>query len=176
MIYYETERLILRNYRPEDVADYHAYMSLATTAEHEDFDPFTLAQCEEAVGARLADDTFWVVERREDGRVIGDVCYRAGEEETYEIAYDFHEAYGGRGYATEACRALVSHLFGVLGVRRVRAGCNEGNAPSWRLLERLGFRREAHCIEDVALKRDEEGRPIYINSYYYALLRREWRG
>jgi len=45
---------------------------------------------------------------------------------------------------------------------------------SARLLERLGFRLEGHFLEDASFKKDAAGRPVYISSFYYALLRREW--
>ncbi len=152
MIHYQTDRLILRNFRTEDVHDYHAYMRLESTARHEDFDPYTLAECEAAIHARLYDDSFWAVELTENHKLIGDLCYRKGDYETYEIAYDFNEAFTRNGYATEACQVLLRHIFLVLHGRRLYVGCNEDNEASWRLLERLRMRREAHCIEDVALR------------------------
>ena len=173
MIPIQTPRLILRNYRESDLDDYFEYMSLEETALHEDFEPLSTAQCEAAILSRLDDDTFWAVEF--DGKMIGDLCYRLGDDGTYEIAYDFNPKFGKRGYATEACRALIDHIFYDLNGRRLYVGCNEGNDNSWRLLERLGFRREAHCIEDISFKKDAEGNPIYVNSYFYAMLKREWQ-
>lgn len=174
MIQYETERLILRNYKENDVIDYFEYMSLESTAEHEDSAPYSMEECEKAVNARLNDDSFWIVELKEHGKVIGDLCYRKGDYDTYEIAYDFNEQYGKKGYATEACKILLEHIFTILNGRRLYVGCNEDNVASWRLLERLGLRREAHCIEDVSFKNDANGNPIYVNSYFYALLKKEW--
>ncbi len=174
MIRYETGRIILRNYQQKDVNDYFEYMSLESTAEHEDFEPYSFEECEEAVSARLSDDSFWVVELKGSGKVIGDLCYRKGDYETYEIAYDFNERYGKKGYATEACKKIVEHIFMILNGRRLYVGCNEDNTASWRLLERLGLRREAHCLEDVSFKKDSNGNPIYVNSYFYAMLKKEW--
>lgn len=176
MIHYETDRLILRNYQLDDVQDYYDYMRLPATAEHEDFEPHTLEACGEAVRQRLTDDAYWVVVLKENDKVIGDLCYSKAEYGTYEIAYDFNAAYGKKGYATEACGVLVRHLFTEVGARRLYAGCNEGNTGSWHLLERLGFRREGHGIEDVTFKQDAQGNPIYVSSYYYALLKAEWTG
>ena len=90
------------------------------------------------------------------------------------MKYDFNEKFGKKGYATEACKALIKHIFTVLNGRRLYVGCNEDNTASWRLLERLGLRREAHCIEDVSFKTDADGSPIFVNSYFYAQLKREW--
>jgi Acetyltransferases, including N-acetylases of ribosomal proteins len=174
MIYFETERLVLRNYTIADAEDYYEYMKLEETALHEDFEPFSFIQCEQAVKMRVADDSFWVVELKKNKKVIGDICYRKGDYNTYEIGYDFNPDYGKQGYATEACGKLIDYIFTVLDGRRLYVGCNEDNKSSWKLLERLGLRREAHCIEDVYFKKDEQGNPIYVNSYFYAMLRREW--
>lgn len=174
MINYETERLILRNYRPTDVQDYFAYMSLESTAEHEDFYPYTMEQCEKAVSDRLKDDNYWVAEQKENGVMIGDLSFSKNEFGSYEIAYDFNERYHGKGYATEAANKMLEHIFTVLDGRRIVAGCNEENLSSRRLMERLGMRQEAFCIDDVSFKKDDEGNPIYVSSYYYALLKREW--
>ena len=175
MIYYETDRLILRNVQPSDVNDYYEYMSLEFTALHNDFDPYTLEMCENAAVKRQNDDRFWVVQLKESGKVIGSLKHWQESHGTYGIGYEIHEKYGGKGYATESCNVLIRHLFEVENARRISAGVNEDNVSSWRLLERLGFRREAHCIEDAAFKNDAEGNPVYVNSYYYALLKREWQ-
>lgn len=102
------------------------------------------------------------------------LCFRRQEYETFEIAYDFNVAYENKGYASEAGKALVDYLFSVLDARRITACCNDTNQKSARLLERLGFRLEGHFLEDAAFKKDDNGMPIYISSFYYALLRREW--
>lgn len=154
--------------------DYFEYMSLESTAEHEDFEPYSMDECKKAISARLNDDSFWVVELKECRKVIGDICYRKGDYDTFEIAYDFNEKFGKMGHATEACKTLIEHIFMALNGRRLYVGCNEDNIASWRLLERLGLRREAHCIEDVSFKNDADGNPIYVNSFFYALLKKEW--
>lgn len=176
MIDYETPRLILRNYKKTDAEDYFEYMSLESTAEHEDFNPFTMEECEKAVGERLWDDSFWVAELKNTGKVIGDLCFREGEYDSFEIGFDFNIKYSKTGYASEACQKLLEHIFKVLNARRVTAGCNEGNINSKKLLERLKFRCEAVCLEDAAFKSDREGNPLYVNSCYYALLKSEWAG
>jgi RimJ/RimL family protein N-acetyltransferase len=51
----------------------------------------------------------------------------------------------------------------------VIAECDVDNIASWSLLDKLGFRREAHLVENIFFK----GK--YGSEYHYALLRREWR-
>ena len=78
--------------------------------------------------------------------------------------------YHGQGLATEAVRALLGICFDQLGLRRVVAACFTENEPSWRLMERVGMRREAHHVAD-SLHRDHG----WSDEYVYALLADEWR-
>jgi RimJ/RimL family protein N-acetyltransferase len=76
----------------------------------------------------------------------------------------------GQGYAKETVRELFRISFEELELRRVVAGCFAGNEPSWRLMERLGMRRENHGVR-ASLHRSGE----WMDDYVYALLRDEWQ-
>ena len=71
--------------------------------------------------------------------------------------------------ATEAVRELLRHCFQDLGVRRVTANCFLDNDSSWRLMERVGMRREQHAVRE-SLHRS--GR--WLDTVAYALLHEEW--
>ena len=62
-----------------------------------------------------------------------------------EIGYWLAERHNGRGIMTRACRTLIDHAFGSLGLRRIVIQAAAGNLPSRAIPERLGFR-----LEDVA--------------------------
>ena len=116
-----------------------------------------------------------------DGRVVGDAMIRIEDEwaqaevadaargKQAELGWTVDPAYAGHGYATEAVRALVDLSFGPLGLRRVYALCFSGNEPSWRLMERLGMRREQHLVKE-SLHRSGE----WLDAFGYALLAEEW--
>lgn len=174
MIQFETARLIIRNITIDDVNDFYEYMSLECTAKYEAFEPLTYDECIASVMRRCRMDNVFAVVLKENGKMIGDINYSLDEYDTYELGYDFNPNYCNQGYATEACRAVIDYIFKERNGRRVYAECNDDNFPSIRLLERLRFRREGYFIEDVAFKKDREGNPIYINSYSYAILKREW--
>jgi RimJ/RimL family protein N-acetyltransferase len=80
----------------------------------------------------------------------------------------FDPAHQGRGYATEASRALVAHAFEHYGVHRVYGRLEPRNEASARVLEKLGMRREAHLIENEWVKGEWQSEAVY------ALLAREW--
>ena len=87
-----------------------------------------------------------------------------------EIGWAFDPARQGQGYATEAVRELLRLCFDVLGVRRVVALAFADNAPSLRVMERVGMRREALMVKE-SLHR-ELG---WVDGVTYALLADEWR-
>ncbi|KNY05299.1 GNAT family N-acetyltransferase [Microbacterium sp. GCS4] len=86
-----------------------------------------------------------------------------------ELGWVLDPAYTGRGYATEAIRAVIGACFGPLGLRRVHAGCFADNEPSWRLMERIGMRREEFSRK-TALHRSGE----WLDGMNYGILAEEW--
>ena len=110
-----------------------------------------------------------VVEKA-SGHLIGHMPFHAWfEPQTYEIGWAFGPAHQGKGYATEAGRALLAHAFRALDAHRVIATCQPQNSASWRVAEKLGLRREAHFR--AALNR---GPGIWWDEYFYALLAGEY--
>ncbi|GAA1233950.1 RimJ/RimL family protein N-acetyltransferase [Microbacterium phyllosphaerae] len=86
-----------------------------------------------------------------------------------ELGWVLDPGYTGRGYATEAIRAVIDVCFGALGLRRVHAGCFADNEPSWRLMERLGMRRE-ELSRKTALHRSGQ----WLDGMNYGILAEEW--
>ncbi len=86
-----------------------------------------------------------------------------------ELAWLIDPAMAGRGLASEAARALLRICFAELGLRRVIAQCFADNVPSWRLMERIGMRREQHTVRD-SLHRSGE----WLDGMLYAILAEEW--
>ncbi len=96
-----------------------------------------------------------------DGEVIGDLmlaiedAWAQSEVATQaqgvqaELGWCLDPTHQGRGYATEAVAALMRLCFEDLGLRRVTANCFADNEQSWRLMERLGMRREVHTAARV---------------------------
>ena len=87
-----------------------------------------------------------------------------------ELGYRFHRAAWGRGYATQAARALVDRAFAETGTTRVWATTMAVNTPSRRVLERVGLRhvRTYHEHFDDPIPGTEHG------EVEYALTRSQW--
>jgi RimJ/RimL family protein N-acetyltransferase len=117
-----------------------------------------------------------------DGTVIGDLMVRVTDAWAQaevaeqaagvqaELGWVLDPEHSGHGYASEAVRALLRICFEDLGLRRVSAECFAANEASWRLMERVGMRREAHNLRD-SLHRSGD----WLDGMGYALLADEWR-
>jgi len=174
-----TERLLIRRVRDDDVETTWAYRHLDEvsrwiTAAPQDLDSYRQMFTEEE---RLAKTL--VVEQ--DGAVVGDLMLAVEDAWAQtevadqargvqaELGYVLDPAYAGKGLATEAVVALVDLSFGTLGLRRVVANCFADNEASWRLMERIGMRREAHTVRE-SLHRSGQ----WLDGLSYALLSEEW--
>ena len=85
------------------------------------------------------------------------------------VGFTIASTYQKNGYATEALTMLLDYLFEDVDMHRVVADCDTENIASWKTLEKLGFRREAHFVESLLIGKE------YTSEYHYGLLQREWR-
>ncbi len=85
------------------------------------------------------------------------------------IGYLIDPAHAGKGYATAIAGALLDLAFTDLRLHRVTAGCFADNTASWRIMEKLGMRREQHGVRDSW--HAELG---WLDGYTYAILRDEF--
>jgi RimJ/RimL family protein N-acetyltransferase len=173
-----TPRLLLRRFAEDDVDALLVFQSDPQAVRYVPYPPRDRAAVETALERKRA-GTIWrkdgdlielAVTLADDGTLIGDVLLglRSVEHQTVEVGYIFAPAHGGRGYATEAVRALLDLAFGELGARRVVARVDDRTTSSRRLLERLGVRLEAHLIENEWIKGE------LTSEVDYAVLAREW--
>ncbi|HEV7345175.1 MAG TPA: GNAT family protein [Devosia sp.] len=175
----QTERLSLRPFTRGDVEAVHAYRRREDVARYLFDVPLSREECELAVQQRISqvglevegDKIILGVELAENGALIGEVSliWRSVDARQGEVGWIFDPHYHGQGYATEAARAMLDLAFGPGDIHRVCARCHVDNAASWRLMERLGMRREAHFREHALTKGhwDEE--------FVYAILWQEWQ-
>ncbi|WP_286082877.1 GNAT family N-acetyltransferase [Parablautia intestinalis] len=165
----ETERLILRRYKKEDIQDLFEYLSDREVVKYEPYKPLTFDETKENLEWRIGTDEMIAVELKTSHKMIGNVYMGKRDFEALEIGYVFNQGYWGYGYAAESCEALIQQAF-LTGVHRIYAECDPNNKCSWKLLEALGFQREAHFRKNVYFWKDETEKPIWKDTYVYARL------
>ncbi|MFN8633105.1 MAG: GNAT family N-acetyltransferase [Chloroflexota bacterium] len=179
-VFLETERLILRRATAEDV---DALVELNTDPEVTRFinggKPIPRDVVEDEVGhwlhyyERFAGYGFWIVVEKASGDFLGWVHLRPtgdGAPDEPELGYRLTRAAWGRGYATEASRALVERAFREHGAQRVFATTMSVNLRSRRVMEKAGLRFVRTFFLDWPdpIEGDELG------DVEYALTRDEW--
>ncbi len=169
LILAETERLILRRYKKEDLQDLFEYLSDQEVVEYEPYKPLTFDETKENLEWRIGTEEMIAVELKDFRKMIGNVYMGKREFEALEMGYVFNRKYWGHGYAAESCKALIQQAFSN-GMHRIYAECDPCNERSWKLLEKLGFQREAHLRENVYFWKDENDNPIWKDTYIYAKL------
>ena len=165
----ETERLILRRYIKEDLQDLFEYLSDKETVKYEPYKPLSFDETVENLQWRIGTDEMTAVELKNSHKMIGNVYMGKRDFDAMEIGFVFNRNYWGNGYAAESCKALIQQAF-LNGVHRIYAECDPDNRNSWKLLEALGFQREAHFRKNVYFWKDETGQEIWKDTYVYAKL------
>lgn len=161
---------MIREFEFKDWQALYAYTSKIDVMKYLPEETFTEKEAKEFVTNNTGDaaDKFAVVLRAED-LLIGHISLQQYfGEHTYEIGWVFNPAYQNKGYASEAAKAVLEYGFKEMNLHRIIATCQPENPPSYRVMEKIGMRREGFfkkCIPHG----DE-----WWDEYYYAILNDEF--
>ena len=180
----ETQRLILRPFAKSDASDVFEYLSEQTVHCFVSMKTKTLEDAQKAVADRIKDkEYYFAIVLKESGKVIGEINAMSepsalddknAPHDTFSPCWMLNSAYQGNGYAFEAAQAFFEYLFSQKNARRIYAYTEDYNTQSQKLCEKLGMRREGLFREYVTFVKDENGEPIYENTYQFAILKKEW--
>lgn len=178
MVPIETERLVVRNFTMADAEPLRQVVLQMQSSEYAVYDhkwPTSVDEIRGIVSWFASGDDFLAVCLRETGRFIGWVSLnRGGGEDTdeYDLGYCFDFDYHGKGYASEACAALMDRAFRLLGATAITSGTAAANLPSCRLLAKLGMRKTGEGTG--SFWQNEAGEPIEFLGYSFAVTREQW--
>ncbi len=175
----KTDRLLLRYFTPDDVADVLEYTNDPEWARYQvNIPPLPYTRKDtEALVAMFSDPSNWkgilqIFAITFEGKVIGEVCLNQrdedGKNERVELTYSLSRRHWGKGMMTEAARAVMNWAFQTYSFNRMFAWCDPRNIGSSRVLEKLGMSREGILRNHI--KWNDEFR----DALYYGLLREEW--
>jgi RimJ/RimL family protein N-acetyltransferase len=168
------QRVVLRPYRPGDGAALFAAIDanrddlktwMSWIDNHKSVDD-SEAYARKMAGRWVTREALIVAIWNENGEYCGGTGFHGfnWRVPSFELGYFLHPAARGRGYATEAVNLLTAWARKDLHARRVWASCDSANAASWKVLERCGFRREAHFLHERV---DHHGR--LRDTFIYAI-------
>ncbi len=177
-----TERLVLRDWRPEDREPFAALNDDPAVMEH--FPTHLTREQSDAMVGRITgflDEHgwgLWAVEVAQTGQFIGFTGlsvprFEAPFTPCVEVGWRLARSAWGHGYATEAARASVAHGFGPLGLEEIVAMVVPDNVRSQAVMRRLGMTRDEEADFDHPLV--PEGSPVRRHRLY-RLTRDEWAG
>jgi len=172
----ETARLILRPFVAEDFEAVHAMRSDPEVARYLYQEPLSEEETRDRLARSIASwssEGDWLsaaIVERASGATVGDVAFHwvSERDRTAEIGFILDPRHQGKGYATEAARAMLDWAFGTAGLHRVIGRTEARNTASSRVLEKLGMRLEAHLVENEWVKGEWQSELVY------AVLDREW--
>lgn len=145
----KTSHLTIRNFKPEDRADFFEYRSLPQVCEFQWYDPYTEEKAREFCAKQELTEFPIPWQRKQfaiecDWKVIGDIGLKP---ESYDVRIvefgaSLNLAFQGKWYAKEALQWVFETLFTDYSVHRIFAITAQENTSCIKLLESLGMRRE----------------------------------
>jgi RimJ/RimL family protein N-acetyltransferase len=156
----ETERLILRMWRDEDLEPYAEMCADPEVMRYLAAKPATRSEAWRNMAMmighwHLRGYGMWAVEERASGEMVGRVgCWEPEEWPGFEVGWTLRRGFWGQGFATEAARASLNYAFTKLDQSHVISLIHPENAASIRVAERLG--------ETVEGKTEVSGMPVLV--------------
>ena len=169
-----TERLTIRPVEVSDAINIFDYRSDSETNKYQGWIPETINDVHTFISKisseiNIADTWYqFVIEETENSKIIGDLGIHFIEDQQAEVGCTLSKEYHGKGYATEALKSVINYLFSQLNKHRIIASIDPDNISSIGLVERLGFRKEAHFKESLFLNGE------WVDDIVYAILQKEW--
>lgn len=172
-----TERLFIRPVNSEDKPSIYKYRSDSDTNKYLSSAILSMADMDdffEKISNQINVPGTWfqfAIIKLDSSIIIGDIgvhFLETSDNRQVEIGYTLDKDFRGKGYAIEALSRIIDYLFTQLNKHRIIASIDPGNINSIKLIERLGFRKEAHFVENLFL----QGK--WVDDIIYAMLAREW--
>lgn len=172
----KTDRLLIRILDINDKYSFFKYRSLPEIYQFQSWKPKSINEVEEFIKKNITgivnEVGAWVqlaICCADKGQVIGDIGVHFLDDYQIEVGYTLSPEYQGNGYAVEAVKGLVNYVFGTLKKHRITASVDPDNYASIKLLEKIGFRKEAHFIK--SFYKDNQ----WYDDCIYSILEEEWK-
>uniref|UniRef100_UPI0032177214 GNAT family N-acetyltransferase n=1 Tax=uncultured Draconibacterium sp. TaxID=1573823 RepID=UPI0032177214 len=173
----ETKRLILRPVNLDDKNELFEYRSDAETNKYQGWIPETIEDVEtfiSKISKQINVPETWfqfIILEKETQKMVGDlgIHFLGNENQQAEIGCTLNKDFQNKGFATEAVKRVIDYLFNDLHKHRIITSIDPNNVSSVRLVERIGFRKEAHFVESLFIN----GK--WVDDLIYAMIEKDWK-
>lgn len=172
-----TNRLTLRPIEKKDAESIFQYRSDIIVNKYQGWIPKSIDEVDDFIANKVSrtidvTDTWFqfVIIISNENKLIGDIGihFIGTNNMQVEIGCTIRKDFQGKGYATEALEAIIHFLFTTLKKHRIIASADPRNTASIRLVERLGFKKEAHFKESLLLHGE------WVDDSIFAILKKDW--
>ena len=163
----KTNRLIVRRVNEKDVEELYEILSDPEVVKYEPYRPMSFTEVKDSLLWRISTSEMIAIELEANHKMIGNVYLGKRDFNSLELGYILNKEYWHFGYAKEACMAIINFSFSD-GIHRIYAECDPDNISSWKLLESLGFIKEAFFRENVYFFKDKNDKPTWKNTFVYS--------
>lgn len=145
----ETQRLILRPWRQEDLSDFYEYARVDGVGQMAGWHPHeSMKKTQSILDGFISEKKTFALELKDSGKVIGSLGLEARGRNVgipdalqgRELGYVLSKDYWGMGLMPEAVKAVIDYCFSVLGFDYLTCGHFAWNSQSRRVIEKCGFR------------------------------------
>ena len=174
----ETERLILRQFTKSDFAAVHSYAGCAENIIYMPWGPNSEGQTQAFINMAIAKanetpcaNYQYAAVLKSTNKLIG-ASNLALSDDSGEIGWILHRDFWKQGFGTEMGNEMLRLGFEELGLHRIFALCDAENYGSFRVMEKIGMRREGCFLEGRPAHKLSDKK--YSDEFIYAILNREW--
>lgn len=166
MIKFETERLIIRDHVMEDLKEHHRLMSdMEVMSYIQDIMTHSLEESKENLKFSIMESKqverkcyFFAILEKATEKLVGSIGFTILEKGegtgNAELGYFILKEFWGKGYTTEAAKAVIDFAFETVQLHKITTGCIAENVGSEHIMIKLGMEKEAHLKKHV-LHNDE---------------------
>lgn len=175
---FETNNLIIREFKSEDLQSVHIYSSDKETTEFMDWGPNSENETQAFINEMLEEQNlntrkFYVfgITLKNTDSVIGSIGLeiQSLENKNASFGYILNKHFWNRGIVTEASECILNFGFNDLELHRIWATCRPENTKSIYLLKKLGFKKEGHLKDDKLIH------GIFRDSVLFAKIKQDRR-
>ncbi|EON73019.1 GNAT family N-acetyltransferase [Lysinibacillus sphaericus] len=169
-MFIKSQRILIREFEPHDWQAVYEYTSDMNVMKYIPEGVFSEEDAKNFVSKNMDDAKNFPVVLIDENILIGHMVFHPYfGEHTYEIGWVFNPKYYNKGYASEAAHALLNYGFKDMQLHRIIATCQPQNIPSYKVMEKIGMRKEGYFKQCIPHGDD------WWDEYYYAVLAEEWK-